>query len=80
MMPLERSDKIANKIFQDAIWFFARGRTNFSKDRCLKCIFNRVPILLDRLKRKHKKTAKLEIENFNYHLTYLFSHNKNKIL
>ena len=80
MMPLERSDKLANKIFQDAIWFFAKGRTNFSEDRCLKCIFNRIPILLARLKRKHNITAKLEIENLNYQLTYLLSHNENKIL
>ena len=42
--------------------------------------FNRIPILLDKLKRKHNKTAKLEIEDLNYRLTYLFSHNENKIL
>ena len=80
MMPLERSDKLGNKIFQDAIWFFAWGRTNFSKDRWLKCVFNRIQILLDILKRKHQKMAKLEIENLNHYLTYLFSHNENKIL
>ena len=82
MMPLESSDKLGNKTFQDAIWVFARGRTtNFNKDSCFKCIFfNRIPILLDKLKRKHNKTAKLEIEDLNYRLTYLFSHNENKTL
>ena len=45
-----------------------------------KIIFNRIPILLDRLKRKHNKMARQEIEDLNYHLTYLFSHNENKIL
>ena len=80
MMPLEPSDNLGNKIFPYVIWFFAIGRTNFSKDRCLKCIFNRISILLERLKRKHNKTVKLEIENLNYHSTYFFSRDENKIL